>query len=70
MCSSVMSLRAQVTFKTAGIYAASKAGVDMLVRYGAIEVSLGAGSPFGRSLQRARVAFELGGGRLCRRRPC
>lgn len=39
MCSSVMSQRAQVTFKTGGIYAASKAGVDMLVRYGAIEVS-------------------------------
>lgn len=36
--SSVMSLRAQTTFNTAGVYAASKANVDMLVRYGAIEV--------------------------------
>ncbi|CAN0068424.1 unnamed protein product [Ascophyllum nodosum] len=35
--SSVMSQRAQTAFSTAGVYAASKANVDMLVRYGAIE---------------------------------
>lgn len=37
--SSVMSQRAQVKFKTSGLYAASKAAADMLVKYGAIEAA-------------------------------